>query len=133
MDNPVITPEQIEFAGLKRVNYAKLPWEEKVTVMWSWLWRQMVVSAVTGTAAGFLLLLLTSLIMMIGGRDLAPGAIMAVFLLITLPVSFLTVHPLIGWLLSSRLGAYRIILCRRRAEDDTVTLSDPPERRMIGL
>ncbi len=39
-------------------------------------------------------------------------------------------HPLINWIINSKIGDYRIIICQRR-KDDTITLATPMEPKIV--
>lgn len=131
MDGTSLTPEQIEFAGLQRVSYAKLPWEEKLTIMWGWLWRNMLVSFATGAAFGIAATVMIGILRAVAGT-LDPSILSIMLLVLLIPLSVASVHPLIGWILSSRIGDYRIILCKRRDTDD-ITISEPRERKIVAF
>jgi hypothetical protein len=131
MNEVTITPEQIEFAGLQRINYSKLPWEEKLTIMWGWFWRTMLVSAGTGTFVGIFLSLATTLILTAAG-NLDPRVYLVIFVLLAVPIGVMTTHPLIHWVLSSRIGSYRIVLCKKR-DDEGLTLANDQERKIVAF
>jgi hypothetical protein len=131
MNEVSITPEQIEFAGLQRINYSKLPWEEKLTIMWGWFWRTMLVSAGTGTFVGIFLSLATTLILTAAG-NLDPRVYLVIFVLLAVPIGVMTTHPLIHWVLSSRIGSYRIVLCKKR-DDEGLTLANDQERKIVAF
>jgi hypothetical protein len=131
MNEVSITPEQIEFAGLQRINYSKLPWEEKLTIMWGWFWRTMLVSAGTGTFVGIFLSLATTLILTAAG-NLDPRVYLVIFVLLAVPTGVMTTHPLIHWVLSSRIGSYRIVLCKKR-DDEGLTLANDQERKIVAF
>jgi hypothetical protein len=131
MDNQSLPPEAIEFAGLQRMNYQRLPWEEKLTIMWSWFWRSLIVtlgtSMIAGFVLGFFIVLATFL-----QKNLNPSAIMFVGFVLGGGVSMATIHPLIGWITSSRIGQYRIIICRTRT-DESITPANPEPDRIIAF
>ena len=131
MDGSDISREEIEFAGLQRVNYSKLPREEKLTIMWSWFLRTFLV---TFGCSGILGLFYFTVIMIISIArvDLDPRVLGTIFLVLSLPLGLLTVHPLIHWMLSSRIGNYRILLCKKRENED-ITLGEQEERRTVAF
>ncbi len=131
MDSPEISREQIEFAGLQRVNYSKLPWEEKATILWGWLWRHMLVSLSTGMAIGLFFSLALGLLTMIAG-NVNPSILFIFIFILALPLTFVATHPLLNWLFSSRIGDYRILLCKKRENED-ITIGEPQERKIVGF
>jgi hypothetical protein len=125
MNGHDISREEIEFAGLQRVTYSKLPWEEQLTVIWGWCWRTIIVGIGAGTLASFCSVILLAIISRAAG-NLEPRALAVVLLAVAFPLWMLTVHPLIRWLLTSRIGDYRLVLCKRRADDQITLSSDEP-------
>ena len=131
MDEQNITPEAIEFAGLHKVSYQKLPWEEKVTIMWGWFWRSVVVTIGTATAVGIFLALSMAFFKMLNS-DVSPAILAFVGLVMGLAMTIVTIHPLIAWLLSTRIGRYRLLLCETR-HDQSITIERPGERKIVAL
>jgi Sec-independent protein secretion pathway component TatC len=131
MEHSDISREQIEFAGLQRVNYSKLPWEEKMTIIWGWFWRMFMVTLGTGAVAGFVLTIFIA-ILVTATNGLDPSVYSLILFILGAVLGIFTTHPLISWILSSRIGGYRIVLCRKRV-DDQIELESPSDIRKVAF
>ena len=131
MNSENITPEAIEFAGLQRVNYSKLPWEEKLTIVWGWVWRSLLVAMGTGMIA-WLVIIVSVLAFNAISPGLNPFALMVFVWILGLGLGLVSTHPLVQWILNSRIGTYRILLCKYRNSDD-ITLDPGRERKVVSL
>ena len=128
MDDANISREQIEFAGLQRVNYSKLPWEEKLTIIWAWYWRTVVIGLGIGFMTFFAIGILVALFAGVGTTIDKPILTFIVLVMVA-AMGIGSWHPLINWIITSKIGDYRIVICRRRM-DDTITLVPPQEPRI---
>ena len=103
--------EQTEFAGLQPVSYSKLPWVEKLKIVWGWFWRCTLMGVILIGAATMLLTLSKG-----PTGDLDPRATVVIFLILAIPFGMFTTNSLIHWILTSRIGRYRIIVCEKRED-----------------
>ncbi len=110
--DPASTSANHDFIGLQRINWSRLPWEERLTVMWGWFWRTYAANLGVWAGATAVLGIINIAIAEFAG-PLSGIASTFITLLFILTFGLLATQPLIIWLLSSRIGEYSIILCKR--------------------
>ena len=125
-----ISTGQTEFAGLQPVSYSKLPWVEKLKIVWGWFWRSTLMVIVMIIAAPIMLTVSKGNVSA-GTGELDPRITLVIFLVLAIPFCMLTTNSLIHWILSSRIGKYRIIICKKR--DDREAKADLAQERGIGI
>lgn len=115
---PISSSPHPEFYGLQRISYSSLPWEEKFTVMWGWFWKTYVVYvgvwAMAGTALSAGIAAITE---MTGPINTVASAV--INLILAAIIGFFATQPLIMLIVNSKIGNYRIILCKVGVPDET--------------
>jgi hypothetical protein len=102
-----------------------------MTIVWGWFWRMLLIALGTGGVAGTIFsIVIGVLVKVAGGVD--PSVFTYIVFVFWAVLGMFTTHPLIRWLLSSRVGGYKIVLCRRR-EDDQIVLDAPETLRKVAL
>lgn len=92
---------------MKRLEIETLPFSSKASICWSFFWRGLVITicssvcgVLIGGIAGFIL----------GALGISRHAISIVGGLLGLIISIFFIYVLVRWLLSSRLGRFRLVL-----------------------
>ncbi len=99
--------------------------------MWGWFWRGIVVTIATGGVVGLFMTIVGTIIAIIS-PGIAPTVLTIIFLIFSIPIGIITIHPLIHWILVSKISGYRILLCRKRDNED-ITIEVTQERKIVAL
>jgi len=101
------------------IQWERLPWEEKTTIMWSVFWRVMVVGWVVAAAAYRTLAFVFS-IMQIASDAVDPFLSVLFLTIVIMLYGFLAIGPLIRWITSASIGDYRIAVLKRTVMVETL-------------
>ena len=91
---------------MNTLDIKKLPFFAKASICWGFFWRGIVVSLASGVCAGLLGAIIGFVFVLAG----VPKATMGVGVLLGTLCGFLFLYILVRWLLTSRIGRFRLVL-----------------------